>query len=250
MNQTNFGFKKIEAAEKQPLVNNIFSNVADKYDLMNDLMSFGMHRLWKDEFIRQIPNLNSNILDVASGSGDIALKLAKKAKDRGSNISLTLSDINEEMLKQAKRKSIDLNLFQNLKFKVASAEELPFPDNSFDYYTIAFGIRNVPDINKALKEAYRVLKPMGKFVCLEFSKIKENYLKDFYRFYSFNIIPKIGQMIAGNKEAYEYLVESIELFPSQDEFKIMIKETGFEDVNYKNLSGGIVAIHSAYKYDL
>ncbi|ASX27653.1 bifunctional demethylmenaquinone methyltransferase/2-methoxy-6-polyprenyl-1,4-benzoquinol methylase [Rickettsia sp. MEAM1 (Bemisia tabaci)] len=247
MNQTNFGFKKIDIADKQPLVNNIFSNVADKYDLMNDLMSFGMHRLWKDEFIRQIPNLNSNILDVASGSGDIALKLAKKAKDRGSNISLTLSDINEEMLRQAKKKSIDLNLFQNLKFTVASAEELPFPDNSFDYYTIAFGIRNVPDINKALKEAYRVLKPMGKFVCLEFSKVKESLLQDFYKFYSFNVIPKIGQIITGNKEAYDYLVESIDLFPSQDEFRIMIKEAGFEEINYKNLSGGIVVIHSAYK---
>lgn len=247
MHQTNFGFKKIEANEKQSLVNSVFSNVADKYDLMNDLMSFGMHHLWKDEFIRQIPNLNSNILDVASGSGDIALKLAKKAKDRGSNISLTLSDINEEMLRQAKKKSIDLNLFQNLKFTVASAEELPFPDNSFDYYTIAFGIRNVPDINKALKEAYRVLKPMGKFVCLEFSKVKESLLQDFYKFYSFNVIPKIGQIITGNKEAYDYLVESIDLFPSQDEFRIMIKEAGFEEINYKNLSGGIVAIHSAYK---
>lgn len=247
MNQTNFGFKKIKANEKQSLVNSVFSNVADKYDLMNDLMSFGMHRLWKDEFIRQIPNLNSNILDVASGSGDIALKLAKKAKDRGSNISLTLSDINEEMLRQAKEKSIDLNLFQNLKFTVASAEELPFPDNSFDYYTIAFGIRNVPDINKALKEAYRVLKPMGKFVCLEFSKVKESLLQDFYKFYSFNVIPKIGQIITGNKEAYDYLVESIDLFPSQDEFRIMIKEAGFEEINYKNLNGGIVAIHSAYK---
>ncbi|ABV79662.1 Ubiquinone/menaquinone biosynthesis methlytransferase UbiE [Rickettsia bellii OSU 85-389] len=247
MNQTNFGFKKIKANEKQSLVNSVFSNVADKYDLMNDLMSFGMHRLWKDEFIRQIPNLNSNILDVASGSGDIALKLAKKAKDRGSNISLTLSDINEEMLRQAKKKSIDLNLFQNLKFTVASAEELPFPDNSFDYYTIAFGIRNVPDINKALKEAYRVLKPMGKFICLEFSKVKESLLQDFYKFYSFNVIPKIGKIITGNKEAYDYLVESIDLFPSQDEFRIMIKEAGFEEINYKNLSGGIVAIHSAYK---
>lgn len=247
MNQTNFGFKKIEANEKQSLVNSVFSNVADKYDLMNDLMSFGMHRLWKDEFIRQIPNLNSNILDVASGSGDIALKLAKKARDRGSNISLTLSDINEEMLRQAKKKSIDLNLFQNLKFTVASAEEFPFPDNSFDYYTIAFGIRNVPDINKALKEAYRVLKPMSKFICLEFSKVKESLLQDFYKFYSFNVIPKIGQIITGNKEAYDYLVESIDLFPSQDEFRIMIKEAGFEEINYKNLSGGIVAIHSAYK---
>ncbi|AFE52270.1 ubiquinone/menaquinone biosynthesis methyltransferase [Rickettsia prowazekii str. GvV257] len=247
MYNTNFSFKKVDYTKKQWLINNIFSRVADKYDLMNDLMSIGLHRLWKDEFIMQIPNLNSNILDVASGSGDIALKLAKKAKDRGNNISLILSDINEEMLNNAKKKSIDLNLFQNIKFIVANAEELPFSDNSFDYYTIAFGIRNVPDINKALKEAYRVLKPMGKFVCLEFSKVKEGILKDFYKFYSFNIIPSIGQIIAGNKEAYEYLVESIALFPSQDDFRIMIKESGFEEVHYKNLSGGIVAIHSAYK---
>ncbi|AFB21388.1 bifunctional demethylmenaquinone methyltransferase/2-methoxy-6-polyprenyl-1,4-benzoquinol methylase UbiE [Rickettsia canadensis] len=247
MHQTNFGFKKVDYTEKQRLVNNVFSNVADKYDLMNDLMSFGLHRLWKDEFIRYIPNLNSHILDVASGSGDIALKLAKKARDRGNNVSLTLSDINEEMLRHAKKKAIDLNLFQNLKFTLASAAALPFSDNSFDYYTIAFGIRNVPDINKALKEAYRVLKPMGKFICLEFSKVKEGILKDFYKFYSFNIIPQIGQMIAGNKEAYEYLIESIDLFPSQDKFRIMIKEAGFEEVNYKNLSNGIVAVHSAYK---
>ncbi|ABV73827.1 ubiquinone/menaquinone biosynthesis methyltransferase [Rickettsia canadensis str. McKiel] len=247
MHQTNFGFKKVDYTEKQRLVNNVFSNVADKYDLMNDLMSFGLHRLWKDEFIRYIPNLNSHILDVASGSGDIALKLAKKARDRGNNVSLTLSDINEEMLRNAKKKAIDLNLFQNLKFTLASAAALPFSDNSFDYYTIAFGIRNVPDINKALKEAYRVLKPMGKFICLEFSKVKEGILKDFYKFYSFNIIPQIGQMIAGNKEAYEYLIESIDLFPSQDKFRIMIKEAGFEEVNYKNLSNGIVAVHSAYK---
>lgn len=247
MNQTNFGFKKIDIADKQLLIDNVFSKVADKYDLMNDVMSLGMHRLWKDEFVKQIPNLNSYILDVASGSGDIALKLAKKARDRGNNIVITLCDINEEMLKQAKKKAIDLNLFQNLKFTVANAENLSFPDNNFDYYTIAFGIRNVPDINKALSEAYRVLKPMGKFICLEFSKVKESRLKDFYKFYSFNIIPKIGQMITGNKEAYEYLVESIELFPSQDEFRIMIKEAGFEEVSYKNLSGGIVAIHSAYK---
>ncbi|WP_347939000.1 bifunctional demethylmenaquinone methyltransferase/2-methoxy-6-polyprenyl-1,4-benzoquinol methylase UbiE [Rickettsia oklahomensis] len=247
MNQTNFGFKKVDYTEKQGLVNNIFSNVVDKYDLMNDLMSFGLHRLWKDEFIRQIPNLNSHILDVASGSGDIALKLAKKARDRGNNVSLTVSDINEAMLRHAKKKSIDLNLFQNLKFIVASAEELPFADNSFDYYTIAFGIRNVPDINKALKDAYRVLKPMGKFICLEFSKVKEGILKDFYKFYSFNIIPQIGHMVVGSKEAYKYLVESIELFPSQDDFRIMIKEAGFEEVHYKNLSNGIVAVHSAYK---
>ncbi|MCC8369441.1 MAG: bifunctional demethylmenaquinone methyltransferase/2-methoxy-6-polyprenyl-1,4-benzoquinol methylase UbiE [Rickettsia endosymbiont of Oxypoda opaca] len=247
MNQTNFGFKKVNLTDKQKLVNNIFTGVANKYDLMNDIMSFGVHRLWKAEFIRQIPNLNANILDVASGSGDIALKIAQKAKARNSKLHITLCDINEEMLENAKKRAIDLNLLQNLNYTVADAENLPFPDNSFDYYTIAFGIRNVPDINKTLKEAYRVLKPMGKFLCLEFSKLDEGYFKNFYEFYSFNIIPKIGQIITNNQEAYQYLVESIKLFPAQDDFKIMIQNAGFEEVRYNNLTNGVVAIHSAYK---
>ncbi|WP_341793643.1 MULTISPECIES: bifunctional demethylmenaquinone methyltransferase/2-methoxy-6-polyprenyl-1,4-benzoquinol methylase UbiE [unclassified Rickettsia] len=247
MNQTNFGFKKVNLTDKQHLVNNIFTGVADKYDLMNDLMSGGMHRLWKDEFIRQIPNLNSNILDVASGSGDVALKIVKKAKTQAAELSMTLCDINQEMLDKAKKRAINLNFLQNLDYVLANAENLPFPDNSFDYYTIAFGIRNIPNIDKALKEAHRVLKPMGKFLCLEFSKLEEGYFKNFYEFYSFNIIPKIGQIITNNQEAYQYLVESIKLFPSQDDFKIMIQNAGFEEVRYKNLTNGVVAIHSAYK---
>lgn len=248
MNQTNFGFKKVNFDDKQNLVNDVFSQVADKYDLMNDLMSLGIHRLWKNEFIRHIPNLNSKILDVASGSGDIALRIAKKAKLRANNrFFINLCDINEEMLEQAKKRAIDLNLFKNLDFTVASAESLPFPNDSFDYYTIAFGIRNVPNIKKALKEAYRVLKPMGKFLCLEFSKLDDNLFKNFYEFYSFNIIPKIGQIVTNNKEAYEYLVESINLFSSQEDFKMMILDAGFEEAKYTNLTGKIVAIHSAYK---
>lgn len=246
MDKANFGFKEVNFADKQKLVNSVFSGIANKYDLMNDFMSFGIHRLWKSEFIRQIPNLSSNILDVASGSGDIALKIMKKAKKRGSNLSITLSDINEEMLANAKKRAIDLNFLHN-EYVICSAEELPFSNDKFDYYTIAFGIRNVPNIKKALNEAYRVLKPTGKFLCLEFSKPREGYFKKIYDFYSFNIIPQIGHMITNNQQAYQYLVESIKLFPPQDEFRIMLQEAGFSEVNYKLLTHGIVSIYSAYK---
>jgi len=244
--KTNFGFKKVDYKQKKSLIEEVFSSVAPKYDIMNDLMSFGIHRLWKDEFCRQIPNLNAFVLDVASGTGDIAFRLIKEAKNRGRNLRIILSDINHEMLKNAKSKAIDSNLL-GLNYICCDAEKLPFPDNSFDYYTIAFGIRNVPKIDIALKEAYRVLKPTGKFLCLEFSKVENEYLKQFYDFYSFNIIPKIGQLVTNNMKAYQYLAESIDLFPDQDSFRNMIKAAGFAKVKYQNLTFGIAAIHSAYK---
>lgn len=246
--KTNFGFKKVSFAEKKNLVNDVFSNVAIKYDLMNDIMSFGLHRLWKTNFCRYIPDLNSTILDVACGTGDIALKLKELAKKRNKTANfVTACDINEEMLQIAKNKAIDKNILDGIDFICADAENLPFAENSFDYYTIVFGIRNVANIPKALKEAYRVLKPMGKFLCLEFSKIEPIILKKIYDFYALNIIPKIGQIVASNKDAYQYLSESIELFPEQETFKIMIKDAGFNKVNYHNFNFGVAAIHYAYK---
>ena len=245
--QINFGFSKVTFAQKRNLVKDVFSSVADKYDIMNDLMSLGVHRIWKDIFIRQIPNLKSNILDVASGSGDIAFRLAKRAQMHNIVPEITLCDVNQDMLNVARNKAIDSNMLHGLQYVCADAEELPFPDNSFDYYTIAFGIRNVPKIDVALKEAYRVLKPMGKFLCLEFSKVDNSCLQGLYDFYSFNVIPKIGKMIANNESAYQYLVESINVFPDQDSFAVMLKSAGFGKVSYKNLTFGVTAIHSAYK---
>lgn len=243
---TNFGFTKVNKNQKQSLVNEIFDSVSSKYDIMNDVMSFGMHRLWKDEFCKKIPNLNSKIIDVASGTGDIAFKLIKRAKIHNQSLDIILCDINQNMLDIAKDKAIDNNIL-NLKYVCADAQNLPFEDNSFDYYTIAFGIRNTKSIEKVLLEAHRVLKPSGKFLCLEFSKVNCQMLEKFYKFYSFNIIPKIGKQITGNYDAYKYLIESIELFPESYDFATMISEAGFNNVNYNTLTFGVVAIHSGYK---
>ncbi|HJD63965.1 MAG TPA: bifunctional demethylmenaquinone methyltransferase/2-methoxy-6-polyprenyl-1,4-benzoquinol methylase UbiE [Rickettsia endosymbiont of Sericostoma sp.] len=245
--QVNFGFSKVSFEQKRDMVRDIFSSVANEYDVMNDLMSLGIHRLWKDQFVRQIPNLASNILDVASGTGDIAFRIIKRAKEQNILPQVTLCDINLDMLTIARNKAVDSNILHGLEYVVADAEKLPFPDNSFDCYTIAFGIRNVSKIDNALKEAYRVLKPKGKFLCLEFSKMQYEGLKQLYQFYSFNIIPKIGKIVANNEAAYQYLVESISLFPDQENFAIMLKDAGFSDVSYKNLHLGIAAIHSGYK---
>ncbi|WP_375318857.1 bifunctional demethylmenaquinone methyltransferase/2-methoxy-6-polyprenyl-1,4-benzoquinol methylase UbiE [Candidatus Tisiphia endosymbiont of Oplodontha viridula] len=247
LGQVNFGFSKVSFEQKRNLVRNIFSSVANEYDIMNDLMSLGIHRLWKNEFVRQIPNLKSNILDMASGTGDIAFRIIKRAKEQNILAQVTLCDINLDMLTVARNKAVDNNILQGLEYVVADAEKLPFPDNSFDYYTIAFGIRNVSKIDNVLKEAYRVLKPKGKFLCLEFSKMEYECLKQLYQFYSFNIIPKIGKMVANNEPAYQYLVESISLFPDQENFAIMLKDAGFNNVSYKNLNLGIAAIHSGYR---
>ncbi|XVN43019.1 MAG: bifunctional demethylmenaquinone methyltransferase/2-methoxy-6-polyprenyl-1,4-benzoquinol methylase UbiE [Candidatus Rickettsia vulgarisii] len=243
----NFGFEKVDFDQKKGLVKEVFSNVANKYDVMNDLMSLGIHRLWKDHFTKQIPNLSSNILDVASGSGDVAFRIMERGRGRNIIPNITLCDINQEMLEVARNKAIDNNILTGFNYIIADAENLPFEDSSFDYYTIAFGIRNISDINKVLKEAYRVLKPMGKFLCLEFSKVENDLLKKLYDFYSFNIIPKIGKAVADNESAYQYLVESIKLFPDQDNFLIMLKDAGFNKASYENLTNGVVAIHSGYK---
>lgn len=244
---TDFGFQKVGLEIKQNLVNQVFNSVAAQYDIMNDLMSLGIHRLWKEEFCRQVPNLNSKILDVAGGTGDICFRLLQRAKLRKQTPHITLCDINSKMLKVALDKAINNNILHNIDYVCANGEELPFASNSFDYYTIAFGARNVKSVDKLLQEALRVLKPAGKFLCLEFSKIEPYHLEKLYQFYSFSIIPKIGKLITGDQEAYRYLVESIALFPEQERFKVMIEDAGFRKVSYKNLTFGVVAIHSAYK---
>lgn len=250
MNETekkNFGFQKVSSEQKRSLVDGVFSGVANKYDIMNDFMSFGIHRLWKDEFCRMIPNMNAKILDVAGGTGDIAFRLKNKAKIQNKNLHITVSDINADMLKVCKDRAIDQNIINDFEVVVADAEKLPFEDNSFDYYTIAFGIRNVISIENVLAEAYRVLKPTGKFLCLEFSRVENEFLKPLYNFYSFSVIPKIGKYVADNAEAYRYLAESISLFPDQEKFKTMIQKAGFSNVAYNNLTFGIAAIHYGFK---
>jgi len=222
-------------------VSKVFNDVFDKYDLMNDLMSLGIHRLWKKQFINYLnPQKNTKLLDAASGTGDIAKLYLKKTNNNGSVYCL---DENKGMVNLNKKRFKD---FRNVKTFCDSAEKLNFNDNYFDYYTISFGIRNVDNIKLAIKEAYRVLKPGGRFLCLEFSKVENNLLNKFYQTYS-KSIPKIGKLVIGKSEPYEYLITSINKFYNQQEFKEKIIEQKFENVSYRNLSGGIVAIHSAWK---
>lgn len=218
---------------------------------MNDFMSAGIHRIWKKKMVEEI-NLSKKdyhykMIDLAGGTGDIAFRATKKANDEQSKITIDVVDINQEMLDVGKSRAVDKNLYQNLNFICCDGEALTFDDNSFDYFTIAFGIRNFTNIDKALSEAYRVLKPGGKFICLEFSKVNDYFLQKIYDKYSFNVIPKIGQIVLNDKESYQYLVESIRKFPPQDTFKEMITNAGFKNAKYQNLSAGIAAIHSGIK---
>ena len=223
------------------LVTKIFQDVFDKYDLMNDLMSLGIHRLWKKNFINWLnPQKNTILVDVASGTGDIAQLYLDKTNYKG---SVYCVDENKGMLDLNKKK---LKRNHKVKWFCGNAEKLPFKNNYFDYYTISFGIRNINNINNALKEAYRVLKPGGRFLCLEFSKVENEILNKFYKTYS-KSIPKIGKFVVGKSEPYEYLINSIEKFYSQEKFFAQIKKQNFANVSYRNLSGGIVAIHSAWK---
>lgn len=243
----NFGFEKVSKRKKRSLVDAVFSDVANNYDLMNDLMSFGVHRLWKDEFCNMVENPDGKILDVAGGTGDIAFRLYRKSRNSQKDSHIVICDINHRMLKICKDKAINQNILCGLDFVICDAENLPFTDNSFDYYTIAFGIRNMVSIDNVLKEAYRVLKPTGKFLCLEFSQVENEFIKQLYDFHSFKLIPNIGKLIAGNESAYRYLSESIRLFPDKEDFKTKIQDTGFKNVNYKNLTFGVAAIHYGYK---
>ena len=232
---------KTHHKNSERLITKVFQDVSEKYDLMNDLMSLGVHRLWKKNFINWLnPQENTILIDVASGTGDIANLYLNKINYKG---SVCCVDENKEMLDLNKKK-IEKNA--SVKWFCNSAEKLPFKNNYFDYYTISFGIRNVSNINNVLKEAHRVLKPGGRFLCLEFSKVKNEILNRFYKIYS-KSIPQIGKLIVGKSEPYEYLVNSIEEFDSQSEFFKKIKKQNFINVSYRNLSGGIVAIHSAWK---
>ncbi|XP_042904606.1 ubiquinone/menaquinone biosynthesis C-methyltransferase UbiE [Parasteatoda tepidariorum] len=244
-----FGFQAVSPKEKREKVQNTFSSVAEKYDLMNDVMSVGIHRLWKDYFIRTLsPVEGTKLLDVAGGTGDIAFRCLK-ASSEGSDATqshVTVLDFNDKMLSICKKRAEESGLENQLTCVQGNAEMLPFPDQSFDAYTIAFGIRNVVHIDKALSEAHRVLLPGGRFLCLEFSEVQYP-LNSVYKWYSDEIIPVLGQVIAGEWKSYQYLVESIQKFPKQEEFLSMIKEAGLSCATYENLTGGIVAIHSAYK---
>ena len=246
--KVSFGFQDVPLREKTRKVLGVFNSVAQKYDLMNDLMSLGVHRLWKDDFIRELsPTPGMHLLDMAGGTGDISLRYLKKTRNMKPACRVTICDINQEMLNVGRAKLVDQGHLDRVEYMCSDAAKLTLPDNTFDAYTIAFGLRNVTEIEKALKEAYRVLKPGSRFLCLEFSKIGIPFLNKAYKKYSFKIIPKVGEMVAQDRESYKYLVESIEKFPDQETLVDMIKSAGFSYVKYRNLSGGIVAIHSGVK---
>ena len=245
--ETHFGYARVPLADKQGLVNSVFGNVAARYDLMNDLMSGGMHRLWKRTFVGMIrPSRHRPFehLDVAGGTGDIAFRVAASA---GPLTKVTVADISEEMLRVGLERAAHIPGGERVRFVTGNAESLPFPDNSFDAYTIAFGIRNVPRIESALAEARRVLKHGARFLCLEFSDVDVPLLDRIYEAYSFTAIPALGKVVTGDGDAYRYLVESIRRFPSAERFRAMIAAAGFSRADFTRLSGGVVAIHSGWK---
>ena len=227
--------------DKHNLVNSVFSKVHKKYDLMNDIMSFGIHRIWKEKFIEWMnPQPNTNLIDVASGTGDIARLFFEKSKK---SANITCIEPNLEMLKQGKTK---LKKFNTIKWLNAHAEKLPVKDNSFDFYSISYGIRNVSNINLTLKEAFRVLRPGGRFMCLEFSKIDNELLKFIYNQYS-KSIPYIGKLIVGSDKPYKYLIDSIQKFYNQEQLVELMSKNGFSNIEFRNVSNGISAIHSGWK---
>ena len=244
--ETHFGFERVPLGEKQGRVDEVFHKVASRYDLMNDLMSAGLHRLWKDVLVARVkPPKHRPFahLDVAGGTGDVAFRVRRAG---GPDTHVTVRDINADMLAVGRERAEKQGL-DGLDFVEANAEELPLPDNAFDAYTIAFGIRNVPRIDKALKEAHRVLRRGGRFQCLEFSHVDLPGLDKLYDAYSFNVIPAIGRMVTGDAQPYRYLVESIREFPNAERFRLMIEEAGFARAAYERLTGGVVCIHSGWK---
>jgi len=247
---TSFGFSKVAEGQKQLLVDDVFHKVAERYDLMNDLMSGGFHRVWKDAMVSYLappktPRTGWRLLDVAGGTGDIATRVVRKSNEA---VTAVVCDINDSMLSVGRDRAAKAGLQDLITFSQGNAEELPFPDKSFDAYTIAFGIRNVPDIPKALREARRVLKRGGRFLCLEFSEVDVPGLDKVYDAFSFNAIPPIGKWVTGDADPYQYLVESIRKFPSQERFADMIRDAGFERVGFRNYSGGIAALHYGWKF--
>lgn len=241
---THFGFQTVEESEKAGLVHGVFSRVASRYDIMNDLMSLGIHRLWKDAMMDWLaPRPGQRLLDVAGGTGDVAFRFLKRAE--GS--TAVVCDMTESMLVEGRKRAEAEHMAERLDWVVGDAMALPFADNSFDTYTISFGIRNVTRIPDALREAYRVLKPGGRIMVLEFNRIPNDMLQWAYDRYSFNVIPVMGQVVAKDRDSYQYLVESIRKFPDQETFAGMIRTAGFEQVKYRNLSMGIAALHSGWK---
>jgi demethylmenaquinone methyltransferase/2-methoxy-6-polyprenyl-1,4-benzoquinol methylase len=242
-----FGFRDVPEAEKEGLVREVFSSVAARYDLMNDLMSAGVHRIWKDAMVEWLnPQPGWRVLDVAGGTGDIAFRIAEMARLRGGEADITVCDINAQMLGEGVRRAAEKG--ENaIRWVCGDAEKLPVPDSHFDAYTIAFGIRNVTHIDAALREACRVLKPGGRFLCLEFSHVDVPGLDALYDAYSFKLLPKIGGLVAGDEDSYRYLAESIRRFPPQAQFAQLIADAGLSQVKVRNLSGGIAAMHSAFK---
>ena len=239
--QVNFGDELVSPEEKTRRVGQVFSSVARRYDVMNDLMSGGMHRLWKDRFVARVkPRPGEDILDMAGGTGDVAFRMAR----RGATV--TVADINPDMLAVGQDRAKQRGLV-GLEYKVENAEALSFADGAFDAYTIVFGIRNVTNIAAALREAHRVLKRGGRFYCMEFSSSDWPGFSNLYEAFASNVIPRIGKAVADDEDSYRYLVESIRKFPRQDDFKTMMDAAGFARTSYRNLSGGIVAIHSGWR---
>ena len=245
---THFGFRDVPLGDKQTLGNDVFHSVASRYNLMNDLMSAGLHRAWKDIMVNTLNPPRSDhrfaLLDVAGGTGDIAFRAAKAG---AAGFRATVCEINQNMLQVGRERAAKQHLDDRTAFVEGNAEELSFAERSFDGYTIAFGIRNVPRIDRALSEAYRVLKPGGRFLCLEFSTVEVPGLDRLYDFFSFNVIPPLGRVVTGDAESYRYLVESIRKFPKPAAFADMIRAAGFSRVNWQTLSGGIVALHSGWR---
>lgn len=241
---THFGFETVPEAEKAKKVQGVFTSVASKYDVMNDVMSLGIHRIWKEAMMDWLaPRPSQKLLDVAGGTGDISFKFLKRA---GSGHA-TVLDITENMLIEGRKRAEANQVLDSLNWVVGDAMALPFADNSFDVYTISFGIRNVTRPQEALNEAFRVLRPGGRLMVLEFSQIPVPLAQKAYDFYSFNVIPRMGKLIANDRDSYQYLIESIRKFPNQETFLSMVRQAGFENANYRNLSLGIAALHSGWK---
>ena len=242
---THFGYQTVPTAEKAKKVAEVFHSVADRYDIMNDLMSLGIHRLWKRYAIEMSAvRPGQQVLDIAGGTGDLARAFSKRV---GANGRVVLADINASMLGGGRDRLIDAGRSQNLEFVQANAECLPFADNSFDLVTIAFGLRNVTEKANALREMHRVLKVGGRALVLEFSQVKPEWFRPVYDFHSFKVLPRLGQLFANDADSYQYLAESIRKHPPQDELKAMMEAAGFARCEYRNLSAGIVAIHSGYR---
>ncbi len=243
-----FGFQSVKPQDRQSKVNEVFAAVAERYDIMNDLMSGGLHRAWKGDMIAWLNPPRGpqpfRLLDVAGGTADIALRFMRTG---GAGCTADLCDISPEMVAVGVRRVAEAGVSDRIVLQVGNAETLPYPDKSFDAYTIAFGIRNVTRIDLALSEAYRVLKPGGRFLCLEFSEVQVPILDRLYDFHSFEIIPRLGEAFAGDRTSYQYLVESIRRFPKQEVFAAMIRSAGLEQVSYRNLTGGVAAIHSGWR---